>query len=296
MRKATLGLVGTCCLLFAQNSLAENFSVSYLEGQAQIRHGAAWINLAIGDVVPSEASIQLLSPGIVQLKGVDLEVILSCPGIYALKNVVSVHRLILSTGAGEALTTSLRHLIFGSSPNQDVQLGARGANKSKPEDESWSESSVGVFLAAGKEYIKAGKYAKAIEQFKEALESATEGESPEIHYYLAYASSLSGDVREAWKQAANLQPSTSDQWAADFILLKAKLLWDTSAYREAVTWLASNNLSQDAQRAPLYYFLLGLGYRGADESGGAKQALSKVVAISRENDLGKAAEELIQNP
>ena len=149
-----------------------------------------------------------------------------------------------------------------------------------------------MFLAAGKEYIKAGKYDKAIDQLKEALESATASESPEIHYYLAYASSLNGDVREAWKQAANLQPSTSDRWAADFILLKAKLLEDTSAYNEAVSWLTQNDLAEDAQRVPLYYFLLGLGYRGANGNEKAKQVFSKVVAISAQSDFGESRQRI----
>ena len=295
MRRTTVGLLATFCLLLTQNALAENFNVSYLEGQAQIQSGSSWINLAIGDVVPSETSIRLIGPGILQLKGADLEVVLSLPGTYLVKDIAAAHRLFSSAGVGEALKTSLRHLIFGSSPQRNVQLGTRGTNESKPEDENWSESSE-VFLAAGKEFIKAAEYDEAVEQFKQALESASGQEAPEIHYYLAYALLLNGDVREAWKHAANLQPSASDQWARDFILLKAKLLEDTSAHKEAVTWLAGNDLSQDAQRAPLYYFLLGLGYRGAGESEGAKQALLKVVAISRESDLGKAASELLQLP
>jgi Tfp pilus assembly protein PilF len=80
------------------------------------------------------------------------------------------------------------------------------------------------------------------------------------------------------------------------ILLEAKLLEDTSAYKNAVTWLADNDLSQDAQRAPLYYFLLGMGYRGEGDAENAKQVFSKVVSISRDSELGKAAEELMRNP
>ena len=59
MRRATLGVFAICSLLLVQNAVAENFIVSYLEGQAQVRHGASWINIAIGDVVPSESIIRL---------------------------------------------------------------------------------------------------------------------------------------------------------------------------------------------------------------------------------------------
>jgi tetratricopeptide (TPR) repeat protein len=153
-------------------------------------------------------------------------------------------------------------------------------------------------LDSGKEYIRSGQYDLAIQQFDQALDAATHNEAPRVHYYLAYAYSLSGDTREALKQAAGLQPSGADEWASDFIILKAKLLVDSSAFAQAIAWLTQNgnDLSGDAQRAAIYDFLLGVGYRGVGDTSNEKVALSKVTAMSAESDLGKAAAGLLQNP
>jgi hypothetical protein len=48
-------------------------------------------------------------------------------------------------------------------------------------------------------------------------------------------------------------------------------------------------------RAPLYYFLLGIGYRGIGDVPSEKASFSKVVAISADSDLGKSAAQLLTN-
>ncbi len=150
----------------------------------------------------------------------------------------------------------------------------------------------------GSRTSKSGQYGEAIEQFLQALDAATEQESPQVRYYLAYAYSLNGDTRAALKYAADLQPSSADEWASDFIILKAKLLVDSNAFAQDIAWLtqSGNDLSGDAQRGAIYQFLLGVGYRGIGDASNEKASLSKVVAISGESDLGRAAAELLQNP
>ena len=281
-------------LVVATSLHAQDLSVVYLEGVVQVRSGASWTELQIGDAVPRESAIRLQNGGSLQLKGTGADFYLNRPGTYAIRDLVAARQKLSSKGVAGALINSLRSLAFGRGTNQNAAGGARAADKGKSEDDSWVESSAEVFLAAGREYIKGGKFDQAIAQLNEALDSATGEEIPEIQYYLAEASSLNGDVRGAWKQIADLRPGASDTWAGDFVLLKAKLLEDTSAYTEAVDWLKANDLSQDAQRGQLYLFLLGLGYRGANQEVGATAALGKVVAISAESDLGKAAGELLQ--
>ncbi|HUJ74840.1 MAG TPA: hypothetical protein VL359_08275, partial [bacterium] len=107
-----------------------------------------------------------------------------------------------------------------------------------------------------------------------------------------------GDVRGAWKQMQGLQPGPSDAWRGDFVILKAKMLEDASAFAETTTWLtqSANDLSGDAEYAPLYYFLLGLGYRGAGQGDNARQAFSAVVRIAGDTDIGKSAAALLQSP
>jgi hypothetical protein len=80
-------------------------------------------------------------------------------------------------------------------------------------------------------------------------------------------------------------------------LLQAKLSLDTFAFAQAINWLTQpgNDLSDDAERVSLYYFLLGMGYQGIGDTTNQKRSFSKVMAISGESDLGKAAAQLQQN-
>jgi tetratricopeptide (TPR) repeat protein len=241
---------------------------------------------------------QELSVSYVEGEAADSRISLSQKGTYFLRNVLAFSRAMDSAGAGNALWAKLSILLMGPARNQSSGAGARGANENKAEDSEWVTSSAQVFLDTGDQCLKSGQYEEAIEQLLQALDVATEKELPLVQYNLACAYSLSGDTRAALKHTAGLQPGSSDEWASDFIILKAKLLVDTNAFAQEIAWLTQsrNNLSGDAQRAPLYNFLLGVGYRGVGDNSSEKADLSKVVAISGESDLGKAATQLSQNP
>jgi len=286
------------CLLAAATAGAQSLSVTYLEGEAQVRSSSSWKVLSIGDSVPLEASVRVEEQGMVQLKGAGLDFVLNRPGTYVLKDVVAARRQLSAAGVGAALANTLRYLASGPAAPQSTAAGTRGANQGLSENQGWVENDAQVFLDAGRQYLSSGQYDKALEQFGQALDSATDEEVPEIHYYLAYASSLKGDVREAWDEIADLEPAMSVAWAYDFVLLKANLLEDASAYGEAVTWLrqSDNDLSKDARRAPTYYFLLGIGCRGSGDTESAQQAFSKVIEIAPGGDLGRAAEKMLATP
>jgi tetratricopeptide (TPR) repeat protein len=297
MRRARHG----CALLMlfvACGAFAQSLSVAYIEGDAQARSGSSWTVLSVGDPISSEATLRLEEGAYVELSSQGAKITLSQKGTYKLHDIVSSSRALGSAGAGKALLTTLAHLAAGPALNQGAVAGARGANESKADDSEWVASSAQVFIDSGREYVKSGQYDQAIGQFLQALDSAAnENESAEIRYNLAEAYSLKGDTRNALKQAAGLQPSSGDGWSADFVLLKAKLLMDTNAYAQEISWLTQqgNDLSGDAQRAQAYLFLLGVGYRGVGDTSKEKETLSKVVSISGESDLGKSAGQLLQS-
>lgn len=294
--------VGVVLFVFAVCSTrAQQLSVSYVDGEAQVRSGSSWVALSIGDRVSAQVTLQLSDGSYVELKWADLRIVLSQKGTYVLQDILACSGALDSAGVRKAILATLSYLATGPARNQGGAgggaRGVRGANEGKTEDSEWVTSKAQVFLDAGKQYFKSGQHQEAIEQFLLALDAATEEESPQVQYYLAYAYSLSGDTRAALKHAAGLQPNSADEWAADFIILKAKLLVDTNAFTQEIAWLTQNgnDLSGDAQRAALYNFLLGVGYRGVGDISNEKISLSKVVAISGESDLGSAAIQLLRN-
>jgi len=297
MKILAQGVLLVCLCVAGQLAEAQDLSVSYLDGSAGIRSGSTWRPLSIGDAVPIDATIRVEPAGWVQLKGAGIDVILTRPGIYSVKEVVARHRTVSTRGIGAAIAASLRALASGRS--QSSASGARAGNAGdSEEDELWVESSAEEFLAAGKADVKAGRYDDALRELRQAELSASSEEIPEIRFYLASTYSLKGNLGQAWKLAEDLTPVPGTEWAGDLVLLKARLLLDTSAFAEAAALLAGEGawLAQDASRAPLYHFLLGVGYRGAGAAESSRQALSRVVAISPDSDLGIAAADLLRTP
>jgi hypothetical protein len=277
---------------------APNLSVSYLEGQAYVQTGSTWTPVAIGTAVPADGRVKLDAGAYVLLKTPGADIVITQKGTYSVGTLLTMQRSMKTAGVGKALVSSLSYILGGGVKNQSSALGARGADQSKSGDSEWAESSAGVFLDSAKTYLQSAQYDKAVEQLNQALDASTEDEQPEIHYYLASAYSLKGDTREALKQAGMLQPGGGASWSADFVILKAKLLADTNGFAEEVQWLKANggNLPQDAQRAPVYFFLLGLGYRGTGDLENEKSSLGQVVSIAKDSDLGMAAAQLLQSP
>jgi tetratricopeptide (TPR) repeat protein len=288
-----------CLCVAAQSVQAQDLSVSYLDGSASIRSGSTWKLLSIGDAVPMEATIRVEPAGYVQLKGGGVDLIVTRPGTYSVKDIVARNKTVSTRGIGAAIAASLRALASGRSAPQNATSGARAGNVGDTgEDESWVESSAAEFLSAAKSYLKAGRYDDALKQLRQAEQSADSEEIPEIRFYLASTYALKGDLGLAWKLAQDLTSVPDAEWAGDLLLLKARLLLDTSAFADAVALLEGEGswLAQDKSRAPLYHFLLGLGYRGAGAAESSRQALSRVVAISPDSDLGIAAADLLKTP
>jgi tetratricopeptide (TPR) repeat protein len=203
-----------------------------------------------------------------------------------------------SAGVSEALSAALAYLFTGRIHNESAAAGVRGENQGDSEEPGWIDSIAQVYMEAGRTFVATRHYDRAIQQFNLALDAATFKELSEVKFDLAYAYSLSGDTRQALIQVAGLESLGSEKWAPGFVLLKAKLLVDSNAFAQEIAWLTQqgNDLSGDAQLAPMYYFLLGVGYRGVSDGINEKQSLSRVTLISTESDIGKAATQLLQNP
>ena len=137
---------------------------------------------------------------------------------------------------------------------------------------------------------------RRVDALMQALGAATTQEMPEVRYYLACARSMSGDTRGALKLIEGLDAPAAEDWAFDFAIFKAKLLADTNAYREEIAWLAAWGpaLSKDPDRAPVYYFLLALGYRGTGDVRAERQSLSRVVSLDGDGELGNSAARLLR--
>jgi tetratricopeptide (TPR) repeat protein len=280
MKRMRCLLAAFCLLAAAAAASAQGFYVVFIEGQAQASaRGSAWTDLAVGSTVAPAASIRIPAQALIQLRGASGDIALVRPGTYAMRDVVAARSSVFVGGAGMIASDESRSIAFGSP--QGFVMGAQSAEAPDAKDNSKPGGAgtltVEALTEEGREFLRSGQFANAAGKLKQALGSASQVQAPEIRCCLAYAYSLDGKPAEAWKQADGLTPGNSDPWAADFILLRARLLLDTSSYGDAVASLAaaSNTLSGDAKRAPLFFYLSGLGYRGAGQAEKAVQAFTQ---------------------
>ena len=277
-----------CLLLFAAAAGAQNLNVVFLEGKAEAGRNSKWADLAVGGSVHPGATIRLPAGALLRLSGMGVDITLARPGLYPLRDVAAARTSAFVGGGGGIAADACRLAAFGASTQGPV-LGAASAEPEKKGDVD--------IVEAGKEDIRTKQYAAAQDKLKKALSSA-KGNQGEIRFCLATAYVLDGKLPEAWKQADGLAPGAGDPWAADFTLLRARLLLETSSYAEAISLLgdASKSMAGDAVRAPITFYLSALGYRGAGQSKEAALAFKQAAALSPATDLGRSAGMLANIP
>ena len=291
--------------LTAVQLAAQEASVDYMEGTASQRIAASWSALSVGDTIPLDGSVKLEEHSLVQLKAGGATITLSQPGTYAIRKLLAARASLPAAGTAQALAFAFWRVVRGSKERLDEAGGIRAekmppgegdvapTGASTPEDVTEQSS-----IEKGKWQINSGEYQDAIDSLLEAVEKSSPGETSEARYYLATAYSLSGDTRRALGALSGAAPSGTEEWAPDFILLRAKLLVDTFAFADAAALLtkAGPMLARDEERAPTYFFLLALAYRGTGDIARQSLCLDKVIALAAETDLGVTAAELRRLP
>jgi tetratricopeptide (TPR) repeat protein len=259
--KLPIGVAAILCAFPILVQGAPGLTVDYLDGQAYVQSGGAWKDLTIGASIENDATVRLDKSAYMLLKTPAADIILTQEGTYSIRSLLTMQQSLRSAGVGKAFVSFFTYILSGGVKNQSSVLGARGADKGKSDEPGWEESGAQVFLDTGKTFLQSGQYEKAIEQFQQALASAGDGDRPAIQYYLASTYSLEGKTHDALIQAARIGSASGEEWYADYVILKARLLTEANSFEEEVRWLTANgkDLSQDLVRAPMYYFLLGLG-------------------------------------
>jgi hypothetical protein len=298
-----LVLCGFCALIALSGARlsAQTVTVDYLEGRASQKTTADWAELSVGDTIPVDGSVKLEKHSLVQFKAGATAITLSRPGTYAIRRLLDTRASLRAAGAPQALAVAFSRIVRGSPERLDEAGGIRAEKMPVPEG-----LGIGVeaptptgmvdlpYLELGKRQIASGEYKEAIVSLLEAVHEIGPGDTREARFYLATAYSLSGDALRALGALSGFAPGGTEDWAPDFILLRAKLLEDTFAFTEATDLLLKQggSFAADERRAPMYFFLLALAYRGNDDAARQNLCLDKVVSLAGETDLGVTAARL----
>ena len=304
----TRSVVSGFCAVLALSSFrlaAQAVTVDYMEGSASQRTTAAWAVLSIGDTVPLDGSVKVDDHSLVQLKAAGAAITLTRPGTYVIRKLLAARASLRAAGATRALAVAFSRIAHGSRERLDEAGGVRAEKMPLGEGfdfdstgepaASTREDSVGQgYIDSGKKHIASGEYQDAIDLLLAAIGRISPGDTREARFYLATAYSLRGDTRLALGVIPGDEFEATEEWAPDLILLRAKLLEDTFAFTEAAEVLVKQggSLAADEERAPTYFFLLALAYRGNGDVVRQNLCLDKVISISAESELGATAAQL----
>ena len=276
---------------------AQELSISYLEGSASRKIGSTWQELSIGDTISSDSTLRIDPRACLELSAGSVRITLTQPGTYGVKRILSASMSLQSTGAAKALATKLSKLVLEPGRKESSAGGARMEVIDRGQIAALMDDDAEALLIAGRDCIGSGELDKAIAQLTKAVDSAAGGRLAEARFYLAEAFSLNGDTRNALAQLTAVQPDELADWFPDYVLLRGKVLIDASAFDQAMKWLvdSSADVEQDFARMPTYFFLLALAYGGTGDEENEKQCLARVVAASKDSELGTAAARLMQD-
>lgn len=299
--KQRIVCVAIVCVLCAASLCAEDLTVSYVDGNAEARIAGSWAGLTAGDTVAGDATVRITGSGIIELKTGALTIVLSRPGAYSLKTILAARRAEPSKKVTSSISRSFAALTAQPRLERNAASGVR-SEKIETGEFDWVTEDSAEYLERARDNLAAGDTAAALAQLdlaqKEAQREAQAKELREIGYYRASAYAIQGRTRQALVALAGVSPGPDDSWARDYGLLEARLLLESAAPRDAVELLTADatGLAADSRRAPLYWFLLTVGWHDLGDNQRARAALDQLSALGTDDGLAASAAELLRGP
>lgn len=280
-------------LIAAIPLLAEDLLVEYVEGTLEIKEGATWSELYIGDLIPENSLIRLSGNGFAELSTPAVTVTLSDDGTYNTRNLLRSGQKIASWDIGSVVNSKLSKLITPGEQGQTAVMGVRGAAAAK-DQLTWVEEG-GEYLEKGKKLLADGHLDEAIPVFKEGADWAlTEEERYEHLFYAAYAHSLKGDNAVALIMLEDMQLGSDAPIFTDYVLLKGKLLIENLAFADALDLFSEYLKHPDmGETTQVVYFLSAVCHEGLDNKDQALKFLQDAYKIDANSEYGRAAKRMM---
>ncbi len=298
LRWSLLGLAGLLLTVLTASLQAQELTVSYAQGRVEADGSSGWTNVALGQAIPSDTTIRLSGSSCLDLNdshGVNITI--NQPGTYALPRLIETARLMDLPGISQLLASIFSTLVSTAPRTTETVLGLRGTNEGAASSQAWVTSDVQPYLDDAITFIHEGRYGDAKDQLLQAQALASGRQADEVEYYRALLSSLTGKTRAAIAEMPVAMPRPGASWAPGYALLEARLEIDTFAFEAAVNELDSHSelLAANAQRAPVYYFLRALAYRGLRDTSAERTNLAEVERVSPGSRLAATSRKLLEN-
>jgi tetratricopeptide (TPR) repeat protein len=288
----TIAIAGSVVLV------AQQVVVGYVDGILEVREGAGWLDLYIGDAVDESDQIRLRADSYAELTTGATTVKLSRAGTFRVSDLIE--------GAGRTQSAGISGLVLNrigritgrdEQQSQTVAGGARASEAVNQTAPTWAGGeSVDELVEEGVGLLNDGAYEDAYYVFQEAYDYAiTDAEYARALFYYGYASTLVGRTGEAFDLLEEIGPDAGTDYFASHVLALGQLLVESFAYQEAVDYLtllaqAEGQEPEDLQSAQL---LLGIAYDGLGMAEQARTYLGEARRTVPGTPAADAAERLL---
>jgi len=275
---------------------ASDFVADYVDGFLDIKDGADWLEVYIGDALPANAVVKLYEDSYAEItKGKDT-IKLSRPGTYELSELLGHRNEVATTsGMGSFFSGKFKTLIQEDTGKTQTTVGGVRAAEAETVTIDWMSSETAEFIADGRASLEDGNYEDAYIFFTDAYDfSADSYEEGEALYFMGLTSAMKGSYGEALDDLDMAEVEEDSEYYTDFYLLKGQLLVESFAYDEAYELLADYNVSygkNTPEKLQNLYFLLAISANNAGEYGAAVSAIDRLIAVDSGSETARAARE-----
>ncbi len=304
MSRLVLLLSAVLCIAAAAS--AQDLRIEYLEGLLEVQSGGGWRPARAGETVAAGSSVRLSAGGLAELSAGELRVILHQPGTYAVGALLQSSRQSLAWGLGRLLKTKIRAL-FSAPAGGSESSGARarealdgpGELQLMEDEEEEARQAVWRAEAAAAAQIEGllarGRAGEAAAEADRAGAKASPAGRPYFQFLLASARCLEGRYAEALRALPAEVPEQAPYYG-EYALLKARLLLEGQAYREALALfdrlLAGSPEPGAAQQA---WFLSAFCSLQLGDRAQTRRRLQKARELNQGSEIGAKAKEMLDS-
>ncbi len=283
-RKLLIGFVFT--LVFAAGAFAQAFTVSYLDGVAELQVSKAWQALSIGDLVAATATVRISQNGSLELQRAQSKITILKDGVYDMAALIKAAGTGATAAAGGSLAKKLQTLVT-EKPKSETVGGVR-AEQAGTGSVMWVDESDETRTKV-QALFDQKQYTDALKVLNQAIaDSSSDLDPDELTYLTGVAYYGAGQTARAYKALTKVTPQPDAPWYARYVILKSQVLVDTLNFKDALAVLNPFISAYPTGEATQMAFLLSYySQKGLGDAAAAKAALDAGYNLDPSTDTAK---------
>jgi hypothetical protein len=267
------------------------FTVSYLDGLAELQGAKAWQTLSIGDQVPATGTVRVSQSGSLELQRGSTRITILKDGTYDVGSLVKASSAGGTATAGTGLTSKLKTLVTAA-PASNAIGGVRGADQASGGTVMWVDETDETRTQV-QDLLDKKQFNDALKVISAALADPNSGLDPdELNYLSGVAYYGAGQTARAYRSLTKVNAQPATPWYARYIILESQVLVDTQNYKDALAVLTPFITAYPTGEATqMAYLLTYYSQKGLGDAKSASAALDAGFKLDPSTDTAKVIDQ-----